>query len=168
MHFPGGSDSKESACNAGYLGLILELGRSLEKRMAWQPTPVFLPGEFHGQRSLAGCSPQGYKESDTAEQPLLLLGVLGVSPVNSFYSYLGGGRVQGGRRRCMTSVVCVPVQHLRTSVVFQICNKYMSVDLSILSYIPIFEYWRGASRGHREVSHNLQGFPTNHFHSNNS
>ena len=88
MHFPGGSDSKESACNAGYLGLILELGRSLEKRMAWQPTPVFLPGEFHGQRSLAGYSPQDYKESDTTEQLLLLLllGVLGVSPVNSFYS----------------------------------------------------------------------------------
>jgi len=26
-------------------------------RKAWQPTPVFLPGEFRGQRSLAGCSP---------------------------------------------------------------------------------------------------------------
>ena len=31
---------------------------------AWQPTPVFLPGEFHGQRSLAGYSPWGRKESD--------------------------------------------------------------------------------------------------------
>ena len=30
----------------------------------WQPTPVFLPGEFHGQRSLAGYSPRGRKESD--------------------------------------------------------------------------------------------------------
>ena len=28
-------------------------------RRAWQPTPVFLPGESHGQRSLAGYSPQG-------------------------------------------------------------------------------------------------------------
>ena len=34
----------------------------------WQPTPVFLPGESHGQRSLAGCSRWGCKESDTAEQ----------------------------------------------------------------------------------------------------
>ena len=33
----------------------------------WQPTPVFLPGEFHGQRSLAGYSSQGHKESDTTE-----------------------------------------------------------------------------------------------------
>ena len=30
-------------------------------RSAWQPTPVFLPGEFHGQMSLAGYSPQGPK-----------------------------------------------------------------------------------------------------------
>ena len=31
------------------------------------PTPVLLPGESHGQRSLAGCSPWGHKESDTTE-----------------------------------------------------------------------------------------------------
>ena len=37
-------------------------------RREWQPTPVFLPGEFYGQRSLAGYSPWGHKESDTAEQ----------------------------------------------------------------------------------------------------
>ena len=33
----------------------------------WQPTPVFLPGEFHGQRSLVDYSPLGCKELDTAE-----------------------------------------------------------------------------------------------------
>ena len=33
-----------------------------------QPTPVFLPGEFHGRRSLVGYSPQGHKESDTTER----------------------------------------------------------------------------------------------------
>ena len=37
----------------------------------WQPTPVFLPGKFHGQRSLAGYSPRGHKELDTTE-PLTL------------------------------------------------------------------------------------------------
>ena len=36
-------------------------------RRKWQPTPVFWPGEPHGQRSLADCSPWGCKESDTAE-----------------------------------------------------------------------------------------------------
>ena len=33
----------------------------------WQPTPVFLPGEFHGQRSLEDYSPWGHKELDTTE-----------------------------------------------------------------------------------------------------
>ena len=34
----------------------------------WQPTPVFLPGGFHGQRNLVGCSPWDCRESDTTEQ----------------------------------------------------------------------------------------------------
>jgi len=38
---------------------------TLEKE--WQPTPVFLPGEFHGQRSLVGYSPCGRKELDMTE-----------------------------------------------------------------------------------------------------
>ena len=41
--------------------------------MEWQPTPVFLPGEFHGQRSLAGYSPWGHKESDRTERLILSL-----------------------------------------------------------------------------------------------
>ena len=35
---------------------------------AWQPTPVFSPGESHGQRSLAGYRPRGCEESDTTER----------------------------------------------------------------------------------------------------
>ena len=38
-------------------------------RMNWQPTPVFLTGGFHGQRSLVGYSPWNRKESETTEQP---------------------------------------------------------------------------------------------------
>ena len=37
--------------------------RKMPWRRAWQPTPVFLPGESHGQRSLVGSSPQGRRES---------------------------------------------------------------------------------------------------------
>ena len=37
-------------------------------RREWQPTPVFLPGEFHGQRRLVGYSPWGPKESDVTER----------------------------------------------------------------------------------------------------
>ena len=39
----------------------------IPRRRAWQPTPVFLPGEPQGQRSLLGYSPQGGKESVTAD-----------------------------------------------------------------------------------------------------
>ena len=37
-------------------------------RRQWHPTPVFLPGKSHGQRSLVGCSPWGCEELDTTEQ----------------------------------------------------------------------------------------------------
>ena len=50
--------------------------REIPWRREWQPTPVFLPGECHGQRRLAGCSPRGRKESGTTgatEQQQLLL-----------------------------------------------------------------------------------------------
>ena len=40
-------------------------------RRKWQSTPVFLPGDSHGWRSLVGYSPQGRKESDTTERPHL-------------------------------------------------------------------------------------------------
>ena len=46
--------------------LVPGLGR-FPWRKAWQPTQVFLLGESHGQRSLAGYSPQNSKESDTTE-----------------------------------------------------------------------------------------------------
>ena len=36
-------------------------------RRKWQPTPVFLPGEFQGQGSLVGCCLRGRTESDTTE-----------------------------------------------------------------------------------------------------
>ena len=46
---------------------VWSLGREDPWRRAWQPTPVFLPGESHGQRSLAGYSPWGQKQSNTTE-----------------------------------------------------------------------------------------------------
>ena len=54
--FPGGSDSKESACNAEDLGLIPGSGRTPWRR-EWLSTPAILPGECHGQKSLVGYSP---------------------------------------------------------------------------------------------------------------
>ena len=72
--FSGGSDAKETACNERDLGLMPEFGRSLEKGML--PTPVFLPEEFHGQRSLEGFSPWSAKETNRTEQLTLSLSFL--------------------------------------------------------------------------------------------
>ena len=57
----------------GDLGWIPESGRSWRKK--WQPTPVFMPGESHGQRRMMGYSPCGHKESDTTERLTLSLSV---------------------------------------------------------------------------------------------
>ena len=66
--FPGGSDGKESTCNAGDLGLIPGLGGSPGEGNGYPlRTPVFLSGEFHGRRSLVGHSPWGHRESNTTE-----------------------------------------------------------------------------------------------------
>ena len=56
MRAPGGSDGKESACNAGDLRSIPESGRFPGEGYDY-PTLVLLLGEFHGQRSLVVYSP---------------------------------------------------------------------------------------------------------------
>ena len=68
--FSGSSVVKNLPANAGdrrdmgsdsWVGMI-------PWRRKWQPTPVFLPGKSHGQRSMAGYSLRGHKESDTTQQ----------------------------------------------------------------------------------------------------
>ena len=56
----GSSDGKESASNSEDLGLVSGLGNPPGRR-EWQPILVFLPREFHGQKSLAGYSPWSHK-----------------------------------------------------------------------------------------------------------
>ena len=65
----GSSDDKESTCNAGLLssqcrrlGFDSWVGK-IPWKMEWLPTPEFLPGECHGQRSLTGYSAWGHKKS---------------------------------------------------------------------------------------------------------
>ena len=65
--FPSGTSGKEPACHCRRHkrhGFDL-WARKIPRRRAWQPTPVFLSGESHAQRSLAGYSPWGCKELDT-------------------------------------------------------------------------------------------------------
>ena len=65
LDFCGGSDGKESAYSQ--VTWVWSLGWKIPWRRKWQPFPVFLPGEFHGQRSLVGYSPWGCKESDRTQ-----------------------------------------------------------------------------------------------------
>ena len=67
LGFPGGSDGKESSCNAGYLGSTPELKRSSGERHG-NPLQYSCPENLHGERSLAVYSPWGHRESDTTEQ----------------------------------------------------------------------------------------------------
>ena len=67
---PGGSDSKESACNVGPLCFIPGLGRSPGRGHATHSSILALEN-LHGQRSLVGYSPWGHKESDMGDGILL-------------------------------------------------------------------------------------------------
>ena len=74
MGFPGVSDGKESAYSAGDWSLI-------PWRREWLPTPIFLPGEFHGQSSLAGYRPWCCKELNTTDRLALIVFSIVVVPI---------------------------------------------------------------------------------------
>ena len=66
--FLGGASGKEPTCQYWrHKRQVQPRVRKIPWRRAWRPTPVFLPGESHGQKSLVGYSPQGLKELDTTE-----------------------------------------------------------------------------------------------------
>ena len=66
MGFPGGTDGKKIYLQCGRPEFDPWV-RKVPWRRGWLPTPVFLPGESQGQKSLAGYSPWGQKELDTTE-----------------------------------------------------------------------------------------------------
>ena len=66
MGFQADASGKESSCRCKSHGFNPWVGK-IPWRREWQPTPVFLPGKSHAQRSLVGGSP-GSKESDTTGQ----------------------------------------------------------------------------------------------------
>ena len=85
--FPGGASGKESTCQCRRLKRrgFNPWVRRIPWHRKWQPTPIFLAGKSHGQRSLAAYSPWGHKESDPTEhkhhQPReLALAVLSCMP----------------------------------------------------------------------------------------
>ena len=67
--FPGYNCGKEPTCpSMRHKSLRLDPWvAKMPRRRAWQPSPLFMPGESHGQRILGGYSPQGHTESDTTK-----------------------------------------------------------------------------------------------------
>ena len=68
MDFPGGTSGKEPACHfRRHETWVRSLGWEDPPEKSMATTPVFLPGESHGERNLAGYSPWGCKELDVTE-----------------------------------------------------------------------------------------------------
>ena len=65
--FPGGASGEEPTCQRRRQGFDPRV-RKIPWSQKWQPTPVLLPGESHGQRSLVGYSPWGHKELNMTER----------------------------------------------------------------------------------------------------
>ena len=81
---------------------------SLVGKIPWrrecQPTPIFLPGQIHGQRSLAGYSLWGLKESDTTEWLTLFLSLSGSQTIEKYCDVILLASINRTRFRwCSTS-----------------------------------------------------------------
>ena len=93
---PSGSSGKSLSCQCKRLkrlGFNPWVGKILW-RMAWQPTPVLLPREFHGQRSSAGYSPRGHTElatiDVTKQQQHDIMNVFPTLKINTFNNSILG------------------------------------------------------------------------------
>ena len=95
--FLGGPMVEESTFQCRRLGFDLSVSRIPWGRK-WHPTPVFLPGKSHGQRSLAGCSPWGCKELDMTKQ----LRKHACTHVHESHTYTNA-------QLCSCTHICIPV-----------------------------------------------------------
>ena len=100
MGFPGGSDSKESACNAWYLGLNPGLGRSPGGGHG-NPIQNSRLGNPHGQRSLGAYSPGGRSESDRTKHGANHMGFPGGSVVKNLPANSGDAGLITGLGRSL-------------------------------------------------------------------
>ena len=108
MEEPGGLQSMGSlesdmvVCSSFHLYVLIVLRSQIAKEFPvwrkWQPTPVFSPGNSHGQRSLVGYSPGGHKRVGhnlVTKQPQQLVTVYEFQRVNG--KVLGNGKGEAGR-----------------------------------------------------------------------
>ena len=123
LDFPGGSDGKSICLQCGRSGFNPWVGK-IHWRRKWQPTLVFLPGEFRGQRSLAGYSPQGHKEVDTTEWVTLALSFRSKKWANT-------GRPYNVRKACPSET---SISHIQTGDNASIPEDDLSPFLTVLGF----------------------------------
>ena len=107
--------------------------RKIPSGRAWQPAPVFLPGASHGQKSLAGCSPQGHKELDTIEQMTLPLFSLGCLSIPFHCLNAAHGSQETFSAHSLLSVLFCLVKSCRTCPMPATCDSPLSTD-TVLSF----------------------------------
>ena len=90
LGLPGDAVVENLPAHAGDTGSLSVWARKIPWRRKWLPSPVFLPGKSHGQRSLAGSSSWGCKESDMTEHThahITVTADLQLSCVTAFFSH---------------------------------------------------------------------------------
>ena len=122
--FPSGTVIKNLPANTGDArdtGRLDPWVRKMSWRRKWQPAPVFLPGEFQGQRSLVGYSPWCRKELDTTEHTSYSLYFL--HPQYDFFHCYNGA--------CSILIFCYyPIFY----IMIQICILILSINLPLLRW----------------------------------
>jgi len=115
LGFPGGSAVKNPPAMQVHPWVRkIPWVRKMPWRRAWQPTPVFLPGKSHGQRSLVGYNPKGSKESGltkVAEHACTLgrLGLLRGLLLSTGRELRGSGRLGSSTHACHLHTSPFPV-----------------------------------------------------------
>ena len=101
--FPRGTSGKEPICQCRRSkrhGFSPWIGK-IPWRRAWQSTPVFLPGEYQGQRRLVGYSPYHCKQLDTTKQlsthTQFLMLESSVNHTTEFFFLIGSGSITGSK-----------------------------------------------------------------------
>ena len=107
-------------------------------RREWKPTPVFLHGEVHGQRSLAGYSPWGCKEPDTTEQLTLCETLIVVTSQINWSFIRAQGLVVGD---CPLRLGSNHTSSVKFSLPYSSKGNFTSFGILVLHYFYKSKYW---------------------------
>ena len=128
------AQGKESACKSSRPSRFDPWVGKIPWRRKWQPTPVFLPGESHGQKSMVGYSPRGCKESTR------LRDLTFTSKYGAYHSLL-------------ISIQCRSVGQLRNPKWIVYCVQYSKIQNPMLHWLLVGEKGDSFSLTSRGIEH---------------